>query len=1177
MRLGTMRLLAILLLCLPAFGQATYKGGKYSGAGNYVTQGQGGTGENFYCAKGSGIEKTEGTPLWAATDDMATAPTQCIYTGLDATPSPGNVYTPALTATFNNVLLSANGGPAVNADGTTTGSPAQHLACGDTIIISAAVTYVGEYIFPALSCDGAHWITVRTSGTTNALFPGEGVRAAPCIMGLTNDDAHNGGVRQVPGYPDFVCAIPTVLSAKIMQGNLPGGSVSSHSAISFAPLANHYRFIGIEFAKDPAFSISQIVNLPVDGLTMGPNHIIFDRSLIHGDPWTPASTPANESGNGVNAKNSQWIALINSWNYDTYCNASCVDSHNYGAGTGFYQDGPHKLYNNLMATAGESWMFGGGGQGAGTPNPVNEEIRSNHSFKPLTWMVPINSCPNYYQTITKNLGEFKNITYALLEGNVYENSWQGCQSDQTGFAQTFNAVNQNNNQSMHVDVDGTNVVNSSLQCKAGSNAGNSCTNDSQCPSSSCVRLSFTHHTASSPIAGNPVDALYCPPGGCILEDPANNIDYRFCNGANSCDQSGIPNLQCGTTPPQGSVAGTACTTGAQCPASYCAPTITARVTQPVPATTFLNVNSCVPGDSPNAKAQNITFRFNEIYNVTQGMNVATPLSSHCRDQGNGTSGISIHDNVLHGLSREMSNGNDPYSASMAFRISNNALPPGVIKSVGVRHDTVAVETGNQGNISGFGNQVENTGIQYMQGLAITDNVAPASWSITPVTKGINGQPGLANEYAVTSCQRYFTAEIPDGTVQATPVPPPPVWPPQDFTFAGLPGGGTNYLVRFNGQWTAISSQTPTSFHVTATVGVGDTIVVNDLNDCDWTFASNVLGTGTSGETGILEFGAPGLSPNFGGSGQAQDPYPNLISGLPSSYFCGAGGTQSCVLDEIATPGIFTNNFVSWLTGRSGNYAISNTSPYLNTASDALTRPATGRSPGADFTLLAAKTAGVRGLTFLPALTVTTSTLPGGTRGTAYNAQLQASFGASQFWDGYKSWWVETIPAACAGNCGSVNNGAVHSGLVISRSGIVNGPLAILFVSRTGCPGACLSNYTISQTITGGTPEVGQVVSMAQFLNGAGGANANDSSFNGICTITAVSGNVYSCAMTNGVDVNIVSHKPNSPKTCGINNNGFCDSTASFAPISAGTYTFWVGARDGASQVARGPVTLVVGP
>ena len=72
MRLGTMRFLAILLLCLPAFGQATYKGGKYSGAGNYVTQGQGvtGPGENFYCMAGAG-ELTEGTTTWGASDSMA--------------------------------------------------------------------------------------------------------------------------------------------------------------------------------------------------------------------------------------------------------------------------------------------------------------------------------------------------------------------------------------------------------------------------------------------------------------------------------------------------------------------------------------------------------------------------------------------------------------------------------------------------------------------------------------------------------------------------------------------------------------------------------------------------------------------------------------------------------------------------------------------------------------------------------------------------------------------------------------------------------------------------------------------------------------------------------------------------------------------------------------------------
>lgn len=101
--------------------------------------------------------------------------------------------------------------------------------------------------------------------------------------------------------------------------------------------------------------------------------------------------------------------------------------------------------------------------------------------------------------------------------------------------------------------------------------------------------------------------------------------------------------------------------------------------------------------------------------------------------------------------------------------------------------------------------------------------------------------------------------------------------------------------------------------------------------------------------------------------------------------------------------------------------------------------------------------------------------------------------------------------------------------------------------------------------------------MAQFLNGTTAVNSNDSSFNGICAISAIATNSFSCPMTNGVNVNIPSHAPNGPNTCGVNGTSQCNSTASFAPIAAGTYTFWVGARDGAFQVARGTVTLVVGP
>ena len=1119
-----MRLLAILLLCLPAFGQATYKGGKYSGAGNYVVQGQGvvGPGENFYCPAGAG-ELTEGTPAWGASDGVAQLPTQCINTAMSSTPTGTHIgggaattYTPADTTALNNTLAT--------------------LQCGDTIVLTAGNAYTGTFTMPALSCDGGHWITVKSSGVSNPNFPGEGVRATPCIAGISNDPIHG---RSLPGYPDYACAsFPTVLSARIVTNPQANGS-----GIAFATGANHYRFIGIEFAKDLTHSADALVQLAADGLTLGSNHIIFDRCTLHGVPWTPTSATTDEAQNGISAKNSQWIALINSWGYDTYCNSSCIDSHNYGAGTGLFQDGPHKLYNSFLATGGETWLFGGGGQGAGTPNTRGLEARSNHSFKPLTWMVPINTCMNYRQVVTKNLGEFKNMTYALLEGNVYENSWQGCQSDQTGFTQTFNPVNQNNHQGMLVNFDGSNVVTA-----ADSN-------------------SFTHHTASSPTAGNPIDAANCPPGGCILQDIANNLNYRFCDGVNGCDQSGIPNLKCGTTTPQGSVAGTSCTTGAQCPGSYCAPTTSARLTQNAPVAASASVNACVPGDSPDAKDLNVTFRFNEIYNVTNGINVATPLSSICRDQGDGLAQISIHDNLFHGLSREMSNGNDPYSASTAITLSNNALPPGVIGFVGIRHNTVAVETGNQANQSGFGNQIDRTDIQYLQGFAITDNVAPASWTVSrtngsSATKGIGGAAGLANTYAVDACQRYFTVEAPTGTINA----PAPAIPPQDFTFAGLPGGGTNYLVSYNGQYTAVTNQGPTGFHVTATTNDQDTIVVRDLNDCQWTFASNLLGKGTSGQAGI--------SPNFFGSGQDQTPYPHEGSG---QNLCGTGNGQTCILDESAVPGSFINNFVAWNTGRDGDFSISGSSPYFQTASDAQTRPATGKSPGADLTLLAAETAGVRSVTFLPPLLVTTTTLPAGTAGVANSAQLQASFGASQSWNGFKSWFIETTASLCAGNCGSVNNGSTHSGIVIGRAGIVNGPLAILSVSRTGCPAACLSNYTVNMTIVGGAWEVGQTVSMAQFLNFGTGNSANDSSFNGTCTISTMGTSTFSCTMTNGVNVNIASHAPNGPRTCGISGTSQCDSVVSFAPISAGTYTFWVGARDGAFQVARAPVTLVVGP
>lgn len=1105
--------------------------------------------ENVYCAKGTAPEMTEGTPLWPATDDVATMPTQCIYTGLDATPSPGNVYTPASSATLINVLASANGGPPVDSSGNLSGT--RNLSCGDTVTLTAGTTYTGatEFLFPPLACDGLHWITVQTSAIGNANFPAQGVRATPCMAGITND-AVNG--RNELGYPDYACpGYPSgyPLSAKLMQGNDDNSSAASlATCINSGTLCpNHYRFIGIEFAKNPAHSIAKIVKLAVDGLSLGANHIIFDRVWLHGDPWTPASTPTNESTDAVAAKNSQWIALVNFYANDTYCNSSCVESHVFSAGTGLIQDGPFKLYNGLAATAGESWFFGGGGQGSGTPSSRNLEIRNIHSFKPLVWMIPIDRCPFYRDPTTKNLGEFKNGLNVFIEANVFENVWQGCQSDQNGTAFKLNPANQNNHVIVHTTFNGTNIVT---------------TTDN-----------FTHNTATSPLSGNPVDAANCPPGGCILQDIANGLVYRFCDGMNGCDQSGIPGLQCGT----GTKTGTSCTTDAQCTSgdgnpSYCAPTTTARLTTTTAGSVGApTANACVPGDCPSCRVQDVTMRFNEIYNATGGIGINTGLSSICRDQASGMSRVSMHDNVAQALSREMTNGVDPYSDATAFSISSNTLPPAVISTVAIRHNTatadIAVENGTPSSTGTFGNQVDHSDIQYLQGLAVTDNVSPGGWAISHgagslTIKGIGGNPGLANTYATNACQRYFTVEAPAGTILSDGQ--------QSFTFLALPAANTNYLADFNGQWTALATlpaPTTTSFSITATTHAGDTIVVRDLNDCDFTFHSNVIGTGSSGTLGI--------APNFFGAGKDQAPYPNFTSGLTIPYACGAGGLAPCLLNESTSPGSFIGNFGSWGIGRDGDFSIASASAYFQTASDAAMRASTGQSPGADFTVLGTKLQGVRGTTVYPALTITTVTLPSATHGVAYNAALVASFGASQNWAGYKSWWLELTPVLCGGSCGSI----AGSGLVIGRDGAVNGPFAVLNISRTGCPSTCLSNYTIKETITGGAWTIGQTVTLAQFVNGTG-ASVNDGSFAGTCVISAIANNQFSCPLTGGVNVNIATHAPQGPTdpighTCGIANTAQCASTASFAPLTPATYTFWVGTRDGAFQVTRKQISATI--
>lgn len=938
--------LALLLLCLPAFGQARYSGSlTYRGSGMLeVSQPGAMIGENAYCSPGVSGEMTEGTPTWGSSDGVASLDNRCFYTGMDATPSNGYVHQPS-TASDLTTLFSG-------------GSLNGHtLACGDVVSLMAGSIYQApssSFVLPNLNCDGAHWITIASSAapvpgkqTGNANFPAEHTQATPCAAGVANTNGNN-----LPGYPDYACSTPANLMAKIQAPSnglpaitavLPSGTATCSSPL-YCP--NHIRFIGIEIAKTPGVQQNVLVNLmSVDKQTQGGQKIIFDRGYIHGEEYTLASGPGAETSMGIRAGNSQWVAEINSWNIDSYCNSSCVDSHNFAFGTGAIQDGPFKIVGNVYASGGETFFGGGSGVGPATPNTHGLEVRGNLFLKPLAWMLPIDSCINYANPITKNNGEFKNGVYALIEGNSFQNSWQGCQSDQDGFQLLLTPKSQNMMTSLRVQFDGTSTATS--------------------------KDGIFLRTCGGIANCMPDDYQDCPPGGCILElsdggaSPRsdNGAKYRFCNGTNtSIGQNGC--VQTGNVD--------SCTT-APCTASLTSTVVAGGKCSNNPVTTcnvdsdcgtgnycYTQTNSCVPGDCPSCKVQHVVIRYNEFYNSVNGVQVASAIASHCNDETyGGLSNVEIHDNVLRGLSIEMVNAPGPDNAALGWTIGNGQVGSAIINSVEAAHNTVAIESaGGYASSGGLGSQTDHTDLKYLQDFNIHDNVSIASWHILH-SSGMMLNGGLATGFQTVACQPYYPNETVGGIVQADGT---------SFTFS--PNLGSHYIVTNNGVSQTLDVQGATFFTAHSTQHAGDAITVRDTNSCNWTFKGNLLGT------------------SLAGGSHNEVPYPDgsLLASAANNNNCGVSGTSPCVLDGA----VFTGMFSNWQPRSGENYTITS-STYQGSATDASSRGATGKDPGADLTTQRSFISALPQTTiYYPSLTIASGTLATATQGTAYQATLATS-------------------------------------------------------------------------------------------------------------------------------------------------------------------------------------------
>ena len=329
-------------------------------------------------------------------DGPAELPRVTVPSAMSDTPAPGAVITVDAGGDLQSALNNAR--------------------CGDVIELQAGATFTGRFVVPAKNCDINHWIIVRTSSPDSAL-PAEGQRSTPCYA----------GVASLPGRPQYSCANPTNVMAKVQM------QTSGNGPFQIAAGANYYRFIGLEVTR--LAGIEGSAQLIVGQGTA--DHLVFDRSWLHGNPQ-------DETRDGVNLSGMTNVAVVDSYFSDFHCIAIsgvCTDAHAVSGGVSDTQDGPFKIQDNFLEASGEAILFGGG---AATLTPTDIEILDNHFWKPWQWM-PGNpnfiGGPDGHPFIVKNHFELKNAVRVLVEANLMENNWGGF--SQSGYSILLTPKNQN--------------------------------------------------------------------------------------------------------------------------------------------------------------------------------------------------------------------------------------------------------------------------------------------------------------------------------------------------------------------------------------------------------------------------------------------------------------------------------------------------------------------------------------------------------------------------------------------------------------------------------------------------------------------------------------------------------------------------------------------------------------
>ena len=176
-------------------------------------------------------------------------------------------------------------------------------------------------------------------------------------------------------------------------------------AVQTADGANHYRFIGIEFAPATADYTYNLIYFGAEGskLTDVPHDFEIDRSYIH-------STDKGKTRRGLGLNSANTIIK------NSYFEGFAFPGEESQGICGWTGTKNIKILNNYIEGGAENVMFGGSDPANAELIPQDIEVRGNHFNKPAEWK---------NKNSLKCLFELKNAKRVQFVGNFLENNWVG--------------------------------------------------------------------------------------------------------------------------------------------------------------------------------------------------------------------------------------------------------------------------------------------------------------------------------------------------------------------------------------------------------------------------------------------------------------------------------------------------------------------------------------------------------------------------------------------------------------------------------------------------------------------------------------------------------------------------------------------------------------------------------